>query len=201
MASDADKMLCCRYCLSALLVRLAQYLLAICLDVTPVAAADLKSYLTERLTFGDQDRRFVDSIIRGTVEWVRRALSERNIELPVEVDVARLFEHPAYADEFIELIQHLLSRPDEAICLPVALEVFQFDAPSHLGDFPRLKAAAEKGDRLAALVKAFVVRSTPVSKAALDDIGGELRTASRNSSRNSKSESGRSKQLRLGGGG
>ncbi len=139
----------------------------------------------------------MDSIIRGTVQWVRQALVEKSIELPAEVDAARLFEPPPYADEFIELIHRLLGRSDEATCLPVALEVSQFDDLESLNDFPRLQAAAAKGDALAALVKGFIVRSTPISKAALDSLRTELRNSYANPGRNLPNRPNSARQFRL----
>jgi hypothetical protein len=179
MADDPDKALYCRYCASALLVRLAQYLLAICLDVTPVPGSDLKTYVTERLTFGDQDPRYVQSIVRDTVQWVRRTLAEREIDLPAEVDVGRLFEAPSYVDEFVELVEQLVSRSDEASCLPIALEVMQFDNLEELQDFPRLSAAAIKGDALAALIKGFVIRNAQAPRALLEGVAKDVRAAYR----------------------
>ena len=174
---DAEKALLCRYCASALLVRLAQYLLAICLDVTPVAGSELKNYVTERLTFGDQNPRYVQSIVRDTVRWVKQALAEKRVELPAAVDTNRLFEPPPYVDEFVELVHQLVSRSDEASCLPIALEVTQFDNLRELGDFPRLSAAAAKGDALAALVKGFVIRNAPVPRGLLEGIAEETRAS------------------------
>jgi hypothetical protein len=198
MNGDSDKSLCCRYCFSALLVRLGQYLLAVCLDVTPVTNADLKGYLLEKLMFGDQERHFIDSVVSGTVEWVRRALAERGTELPGEIDIARLFEHPVYADDFIELILRLLSSPDEAACLPLALEVLQFDDSSNLQGFPRLKSAADKGDGLSALVKGFIVRATGIPKVALDPIHSELRSKSSTAGRRTFPSTSQGNQLPLG---
>jgi S-adenosylmethionine:tRNA-ribosyltransferase-isomerase (queuine synthetase) len=88
---------------------------------------ETRNWIVEpRLPVGLASERFI-SVVTGTVEWVRRAIAERGSSLPVEVDIARLFEQPEYADDFIELILRLLSSPDEAACLPLSLEVLQFD--------------------------------------------------------------------------
>ena len=47
-----------RYSASALLVRLSQYLLAICYDVSRVPVSDLHAYLLNRLVFGDRDPQY-----------------------------------------------------------------------------------------------------------------------------------------------
>jgi hypothetical protein len=51
-ASDADAALCCAYAIAGLCVRLSQYLLAICYDIAPLAQAEARRFLTDRLIFG-----------------------------------------------------------------------------------------------------------------------------------------------------
>lgn len=195
---DSDKALCYRYCGSSALVRLAQYLLAVCLEVTAVASSDLKAHLTERLTFGDQDPRRVADIVGSTVEWVRRALATKGGTLPPEIDVSRLYAPPSYCDEFAELILRLLDKPDEAIYLPVALEVTLFDDRERLGGFPRLQAAASAGDGLAALVKGFIVRSMGIPKDMLEGLGTDIRSTYRNTAaRKAKTGTRTTEQLSL----
>lgn len=195
---DIDKALCCKYCASSALVRLAQYLLAVCLEVSPVASSDLRAHLTERLTFGDQDPRRVVDIVGTTVEWVRRALAAKGSTMPPEIDVSRLYASPPYSAEFAELVSRLLEKPDEAIRLPVALEVALFDNRERLGRFPRLQAAASEGDGLAALVIGFIIRSTAIPKDMLEGLGTDIRGVYRSTgARKAKTGKGTVEQLSL----
>lgn len=173
--SDVDGGLCCRYAIAALLVRLSQYLLAVCHDVMAVAPSDMNTYLMKKLTYGDQDPRHVAAIIEGTVKWVKEALAGRGTALPAEADVERLFARPPHAEEFAELIQRLLLSAGEVTFLPLALEVGQFDNWQRLGGFPRLQAAALAGDSLAALVKGFLVRALSIPNALMNGLGQDLR--------------------------
>lgn len=172
---DEDKRLCCMYILSALLIRLAQYLLTVCLDVSSVDSTDLGSYMHERLTFGDHDPAHISSLIEGTVEWIRTALREKGTPLPAEIDVGRLYSPPHYANEFIELVQRMLNSPNEARFLPITLEVSQFGDSSPLDEFPRLKSAAAAGDSLGALLRGFIIRTFSVPTALLEPVSSELR--------------------------
>ena len=173
MQSDEQKNICCRYCISALLVRAAQFSLAICRDLAAVPPSDRKSYLVQKLTFGDQDPEHVSSVIRATVAWVDKTLAQRGGTLPSQIELGRLFEAPPYADEFVGLVQRLLEKADEALCLPVTLEVTQFRG-SQLEGFPRLAAAAQKGDELAALLKGFLVRTLSMPVELLGGVGQGL---------------------------
>lgn len=72
-----------RYCSSALLVRLSQFLLAVCYDVSRVPISDLHSYIASRLIFGDQEPRRAQGLIRSTVDWMAQALKKHGIGITV----------------------------------------------------------------------------------------------------------------------
>src|SRR5262249_36285705 len=153
---NKEQMLCARYTFSTLLVRFSHQLLGVCLDVSTILPTDMKKYLLERLTFGDQDPKFATSLIHGTVQWIEKALKEEGITLPQSTDINRLYAAPTYGDEFAELAQRLLNQSNEARYLPIAMEVQEFGHRDIEAKIPRLRAAAAAGDSLAALVKGFV---------------------------------------------
>jgi hypothetical protein len=159
MRPNKDQALCARYCFSSLLVRLSQYLLSMCYDVTRLPTTDTKAYLTQHFTYGDQDPERSSAMIKSIVDWVKRGLEKKGIPLPTEIDPNRLFEAPAYAPDLLELVDRLLQQGDEARYLTVAVEAMQFSTPAIVGKFPKLKAAATAGSNLAALVKGFVIRA------------------------------------------
>ena len=80
-----------RYAASALLVRLSQYLLAVCHDVSRVPVTDVHSYLLNRLVFGDQDPQRARGLVQGTAEWMSSQLKDRGITIPPEIDSDRFF--------------------------------------------------------------------------------------------------------------
>jgi hypothetical protein len=175
--SDRNRELCSRYCFSALLVRLCQYLLAICYDVSRLPITDVGTYLYQRLTYGDQDPERTSGLINGTVLWIKQGLEKKGIPIPPEIDVGRLYEPPQYATDLLELINRLLQQSHEARYLPIAMETMQFGIPEVVGKFPRLKAAASAGDSLAALVKGFVIRAFSIPKSLTKPMSSELRIA------------------------
>lgn len=174
--SDRDRDLCSRYCFSALLVRLCQYLLTICYDVSRLPVTDIGNYVYQRLTYGDQDPERTSGLIDSTVVWIKRGLEKKGIPMPPGIDVGRLYEPPQYGPDLLELINRLLQQSYEARYLPIAMEATQFSTPQVVGKFPRLKAAAMAGDGLAAIVKGFVTRAFSIPKALTEPISEDLRT-------------------------
>ena len=156
-----------RYSASALLVRLSQYLLAVCLDVSRVPVSDLHSYLLSRLTYGDQDPNHVRGLVTSTVEWIAQALKERGMEIPPEADDTRLFRPPEFSQGLVGLTQKILIAPHEAKYLPIAMEVEQFGKKEEAAVFPRLGTAWQLGRDLATLVRGFAIASLGVNAAIL----------------------------------
>lgn len=170
---DVHQALCARYLFSALLVRLSQYLLGICADVAGIMPADMDKYLTNRLTFGDQDPAQAMNLTHGTVEWIREMLRAKEIVLPGDIDAARLHTAPTYAPELVTLVRRLLDQSQEARYLPLAVERMQFGQD---GDdkLVRLRAAAGSAESLAALLKAFTARTFKLPNALTTPVRADL---------------------------
>ena len=156
-----------RYSASALLVRLSQYLLAVCHDVSRVPVSDIHTYLLNRLKFGDQDPRRARGLVQGTVDWMSRALRDRGMVIPPEIDSDRLFQPPIYSEALVSLTQKLLSAPNEARYVPVAMDTLQFGEEGETALFPRLNSAWLSGRDLAALIKGFSIASVGVDSSIL----------------------------------
>jgi len=176
LTADRDKRVCSLYVISALQVRLAQQLLAACHDITPVPRTEVKSYIAEKLTFGDHEPGQVSGIVRGTADWIRRGLDEAKMPMPDTVDINRLFTPPLYAEEFAELLHRLRAQSDAAGFLPIAFEMTQFENVGTLKAFPRLHAATREAESLVALVKGFLVRTQKVQMKTLNGVGDQIRT-------------------------
>jgi hypothetical protein len=176
LKEDLDKGRAARYLFSSLLVRLAQYSMAVCADVLPIPRTDRASYLTRRLTFGDQDPEQAAGLISVTVEWVKRALSIKGIALPEEVDLARVKAPPAYAREFAALIEEILTHSTEARHMVLATEREQFGTQSE-DKLSRYRAAANSGSRIAACLKGFVVRAFSVPNGLADPVHDDFTRA------------------------
>ena len=163
-----------RYSASALLVRLSQYLLAICHDVSRVPVSNLHSYLSSRLVFGDQDPERARALIQGTVKWMSQALNDRNIATPPEIDSSRLFQFPGFSEGLIALVQKLLRAPNEAKYLPIAVETEQFGDTGETDLFPSLRFAWTAGHDLVVLVKGFAVASLGIDPSLLTPLRNDL---------------------------
>ena len=162
-----------RYSVSALLVRLCQYLLAVCYDVSRVPVSNLHSYLANRLTFGDQDPERARGLVQSTVSWMGQALKQRGMTIPPEVDTSRLFQPPTYSDGLVSLVEKLLGAPNEARYLPIAMDTHQFGTDQDTEKLPRLRSASNAGSDLVALVKAFAIASVGLDSAVLTPLGQE----------------------------
>ena len=125
-ALDRDQQLCARYVFSALLVRLSQFVLAICADVGSIMPVEIGEYLSSRLTFGDQDPTQSADLTRATVAWVSEGLRTKGIAMPLEIDPARLQSAPPYTAEMVSLVRRFLDQSHEARYLPLAVERMQF---------------------------------------------------------------------------
>ena len=172
--SEEGSSLNARYAASALLVRLSQYLLAVCLDISRVPVSDLHSYLFDRLMYGDQDARRARGLVQGTLDWMSQALKDRGMSIPPEVDSNRLFRPPGFAEGLIALTEKLLVAPNEARYLPVAIETEQFGSIDEMDMFPRLRSAWQAGRGLSALVKGFAVASLGVNASLLTPLRKDL---------------------------
>jgi hypothetical protein len=173
-----DRELCSRYVFSALLVRFAQYLLAVCEDSSRVLPTEIEKYLTNRLTFGDQDPGQAMDFTKATVEWVGRALTANRMKMPSEIDTARLHRPPEYTPDFVHLIRRLLDQSQDARYLPLAVERMQFGTESD-DALLRYKAAANSAEGLAALVRAFIARTFKVASKLAAPVRGDLIAAYR----------------------
>ena len=156
---DRDQQLCARYVFSALLVRLSQYMLAICADVGGIMPLEIEKYLSSRLIFGDQDPTQAADLTKATVAWVRESLHAKGITMPPEIDSARLHSAPPrYTAEVVSLVRRLSVQSHEARYLPLAVERMQFGLEAD-DKLPRFRAAAASADTLSKLLKAFVART------------------------------------------
>jgi len=173
---DRDQQLCARYVFSALLVRLSQYVLAICADVASILPVEVEKYISSRLTFGDQDATQATDLTTATVTWVRQALNVKGMTMPADIDPARLHVPPTYTSEVVSLIRRLLEQSHEARYLPLAAERMQFGMEAD-DKLTRFRAAAGFGDSLAALLKAFVARTFKVSNALAANPHADLAAA------------------------
>ena len=163
-----------RYAASALMVRLSQYLLAVCLDISRVPVSDVKSYLQNRLTYGDQDANRARGLVQSTVDWMSQALRDHGMTIPLEVNSTRLFQPPEFAEALLGLVQKLLNAPNEARYLPLAMDTELFGNSTETDSFPRLRSASNLGRGLVALVRGFAVASLGVDASLLTPIQQEL---------------------------
>lgn len=177
---DPDQALCGRYVCSALLVRLSQYLLGICADIAGIIPTEVDKYLTNRLTFGDQDPAQAMNLTQATVSWMRELMRARDIVMPNGIDANRLHTPPPYAQEVVTLVRRLQEQSQEARYLPLAVERMQFGLEAD-DKLVRMRAAAASADSLAALLKAFAARSfklpNTLTAPMRTDLGSRYKTA------------------------
>lgn len=148
------------YCTGALVVRLSQYLMFVCRDVLTMGGVTRDDYLRTRLTCGDQDPHAARTLVDASVGMVRVALKEHNIEPPSRLDADVILSAPAYADNFLQLIQRLVHSPSEARYATIATEAFHFgNQVETTGKFPRLASAVKAGSTFAALIRGFLLQS------------------------------------------
>jgi hypothetical protein len=173
---ESGKLFACRYLYSALLVRLAQQLMAVCSDVQPLPATEREAYLIGRLTYGDQDPHQAAGLVQATVTWAKAGLRGHNIEWPSGLDVRRIMTAPHSLHEFPRLVEEFLMRSSEARYLVLATEREQFGNAAD-DKLTRLRAAANTGSGLAGLLKAFTIRAFGIPNGLADAVKNDLAKA------------------------
>ena len=158
-----------RYLISALLVRLSQYLIFVCFDVSTLQRSAIREYLSSRLVFGDQDVKYSKGLVEGVLKLTRVTLESQGIT-PLTLDPGRLMMPPSWSEHFVALILRLLDSPNEARYLPIAMEATQFDIKESVKQYPRLLGAVSVGADLAALVKGFLVQAMALPQELLEPL-------------------------------
>ena len=150
---------CMCFTVGALCVQLAQVVLSVCADLVGHEPTARREYLSRRLVFGENDSRYALSLVTGTVELVKQAISRAG---PIEstlLDTSRLTSKPVYAEDFFNLIERFLSNPLSARFVPLAAEL-RFFGPG--GEIPQnlnqLRFAFDQGNALLDFVVGFVIR-------------------------------------------
>jgi hypothetical protein len=157
-----------RYWCSAMLVRLATVVLAVCRDIVFLPETGRRDYLSMRLTVGDQDHKQIRGLIESFIRLTKTTLDQHGVRPSFQINADRLLVKPDWVDSFVAFIEYLFKHSDTAIFMPISCEAEQFVARSSLTSFPHLEQKVEAGSESSSLLKAFLVQGLGIRRELLD---------------------------------
>jgi hypothetical protein len=142
------------------LVRLSHYLLNTCQDLIIRQPLDRSEFLSDRLVFGNQNAVQMRLLTERYMRMMKSAFDQYGIEPPARWEADFMLQTPKYQEALLETIQRLLTNPEQAIYLPLAMELMQFGFEPE----PRgvVETAVEAGRPAVETVKALLTQEFSV---------------------------------------
>lgn len=142
------------------LVRLSHYLLNTCQDLIIRQPLDRSKYLADRLVFGNQNARQMRLLTERYMRMMKSAFDQYGIEPPARWEADFMLQTPKYQEALLETVQRLLTNPEQAVALPLAMELIQFGFEPE----PRgvVETAVETGRPAVEIVKALLTQEFSV---------------------------------------
>lgn len=148
------------------LVRLSHYLLNTCQDLVIRQPSDRSTFLSDRLIFGNQNAVQMRMLTERYMRMMKSALDQYGVEPPARWETDFMLQTPKYQEALLETVQRLLDRPEQAVNLPLAMELVQFGfAPE-----PRavVEAAVEAGKPAVGVTKALLTQEFSIPHELLE---------------------------------
>jgi hypothetical protein len=150
------------FAVSAMLVRLSQYVLFIASDTLAMTKAERIDYLSERLVSGGLDIGQSRQILSGALQMVNAQLSVAGLEAPASWNIDSMLSSPAYTRPLAVVVERVVSDGHRSAMLPVAMELRQFGFNGKESIGGTLLSRARYGSDMAGLVVAFARQSLEV---------------------------------------
>ncbi|HUT91171.1 MAG TPA: hypothetical protein VMY37_16840 [Thermoguttaceae bacterium] len=163
-----------RYGVSALLVRLSQYVLFAAADTLSMTPTTREKYLAERLTAGNLTLGQSKQILDSAFKLARSQLEAKGVEAPAGWTSDQMLSPPRYAAPFAQVIERVIAEADRSRLLPLTMELRLYGFCGNAGT--SLVRRAEYGLPTSSVVMAFARQSLglteQVSKGAACDFDG-----------------------------
>jgi hypothetical protein len=114
------------YAISALLIRLCQYVLFCASDTLAMTHTVRERYVAERFTVGNFDLEQSRSLLESATKMVRAQLKAQGQNPPESWQVDHLLAAPSYARPFAEVVDRCIAEGDKLRLLPLAMELRLF---------------------------------------------------------------------------
>ncbi|MGO9601214.1 MAG: hypothetical protein ACLP7Q_24815 [Isosphaeraceae bacterium] len=125
-ASRSDDMLAVSFAVSALLVRLSQYVLFIASDTLSMTQTERIEYLSERLVSGGLDIGQSRQILSGALQMVNAQLAVAAVEVPASWNIDSMLSPPPYTRPLATVVERVIGNGYRSAMLPLAMELRQF---------------------------------------------------------------------------
>jgi len=148
-----------RYAVSALLVRLSQYVLFAASDTLSMTKSAREKYIAEKLATGDTGPELSLRLLRGCTKMIDATLKEQGIDIPATWDPERMLKPPPYALSFANMIERIIPEGYQARILPLTMEVSLFGYGGSERDSGGLIRRVKYGVELARIIRAFAIQT------------------------------------------
>jgi hypothetical protein len=114
------------FAVSALLVRLSQYILFIAADTLAMTQMERIEYLSERLVSGGLDIGQSRQILSGALHMVNAQLSVAGLKAPTSWNIDSMLSPPPYTRPLATVVERVITDGHRSAMLPLAMELRQF---------------------------------------------------------------------------
>ncbi len=159
---SSDENLVINYAVSALLVRLCQYVLFAASDTLAMSHIAREQYLAERLTVGNFDIEQSRSLLESASKMVHAQLVAQGQTPPGSWNVDHLLSAPPYARPFASVVERCISEGDKFRILALSMELRLFGYGGDERESGRLINRIRPAIELTGLVVAFARQSLGV---------------------------------------
>jgi hypothetical protein len=173
---DENDCILVKYALSALMVRLTQYVLFAASDTLGMAKTERESYIKERLTAGDRGIEQTRGILEGAINLVKAQLDQHHIEAPLSWNIDQMLAAPEYSLPFATVVERAIGECEYARTLPLSAELKLFGFGGKEESSGRLLTRARGGMELVSVIRGFVIQSLSVDASYCGGLGSEFAT-------------------------
>lgn len=153
------------YAVSALLVRLCQYVLFAASDTLSMTQTEREQYLAERLTVGNFDLEQSRSLLESASKMVHAQLRAQGQTPPGSWNVDHLLAAPPYSRPFADVVERCIREGDKFRLLPLSMELRLFGYAGDERESGRLIGRIRTTLELTGLIIAFARQSLGVPDA------------------------------------
>ena len=161
--NNEEQLTICQLFLSILLISLSHSLIYICHEVFLRPKTERLEYLKQKLIYGEQDIEYMKKYIismNKIVNTIIRKNTEQSLFSDNAIDIGAALKEPDYCDSLCKLINVFLTKINQLISLPYAIEIRQFTHKE--GNYSKTKIS--DGNQAFELMKAFLIQNFNIAK-------------------------------------
>jgi len=151
-----------KYALSALFVRLSQYILFAASDTLNMPKSEREKYLSVRMAIGDTGIATTRRVLDSCERMVNASLKENDVDKKIKLDIERMLKAPSYTAPFINMVERIIGEGYRATLLPLTLELCLFGYAGNEKESGGLIKRITNCLSTAAIVRAFAIQTLKI---------------------------------------